>query len=267
MGKYTSLIPQIPVYIELGQSNMDGRGYYLPNPDGQNGTLPAKYNIAGTDSNMKIYWGTTWDTSPTGEWQDFNIYTNNANPDKLATADVFGSTCAFLKEIADYKSQQVAVIKAAEGGTSLAVDWASGRTTYLTAKAWIENALDLVCQLGRPVVKCVTWLQGFKDCSNAIWASNYESNLEDLITRVNSVINGYVGNFNGRWVIHESPDWTEQYATHSDANQQAVRAAQRAVGTSGSNLFIDNTNAIVWSGDDVHYTGPVSYTHLRAHET
>jgi hypothetical protein len=235
---------------------MEGRGYYPTNANGQNGTIPSEYNIHGTNADMQIYYNATWNTSVSGgSWQNYDLYNNNTNPDALAIDDMYGGTGAFLKEMADYKGDTIAVIKLAEGGTSLNNNWQSSGATYLTAKAWLEDALDKFASKGRPIVKCVSWLQGWSDMDTEANSDAYQANLEDLISRINTVIDDWVLGFNGKWLIHQSPDWVNQYATRPDAYQQTVRSAQQTVGESEGNLFIDNSGITIWSGDDLHYTG------------
>ena len=252
MGKYSSLINRVTVFLEVGQSNMNGRGYYPENGNGQNGTIDANYNINGTNSDMQIYYAATWDTSKSGAWANYNLFVNNVNPESIALGSIQGGSGAFLKEMSDYKSGTVALIKVAQDGTSLWDDWQSGGSTYLNAKAWIEDAMEKVIELGIPTVKAVSFCQGFSDSDTLAHANAYEANLDDLITRINNVISGYVP-FSGIWLIQQSPDWVNKYSVRPEANQAIVREAQATVGASGSNLYIDNSTVNVWSGDDVHY--------------
>lgn len=253
MGKYSNLIDRIPLYIAIGQSNMDGRGYYPSKPViGQNGDLSTEYKIYGTNANMVTFWRTAWNTTKDGSWQNSDLYVNNVNPSGV-TLQRFGFESPFLKEMSDYKGKKVALIKAAEGGTSLHTDWQTSGATYQNAIAHIEDALSKISSLGVPELKSIMWYQGWSDCDTQINADNYEGNLNGLITNINNVVNTYLPNWDSKWLICESPDWVS-VGTRTAAPYNALILAQSNVGNSGNNLFLDNTNMSLFT-DDIHLTG------------
>lgn len=261
MGKYSAIIKRVPIYIEMGQSNKDDRGYYPENANGQNGVVPTKYDIHGTNTDMKIFWRSAWNTTKNGNWENVDLFNNTTNPDSLAVGSMYGATVVFSKEMADYKGSQVATIKATKGGTSLWNDWQVGGATWLNAKAHLEDALVKVCNLGIPELKVVSWFQGFSDSDTQAHADAYLTNLNDLITRTNSLINGFIPNWSERWLIQQSPDWSALYGIRPAAYQLTIREAQETVGNYNGNLFLDNSNCVIWSGDDTHLTAD-SYTQI-----
>lgn len=259
MGKYTTLIPRIPVYVMFGQSNMDGRGYYPTNPSGQNGSPSAAYDINGTNADMKTFYRSTWSTTKDGAWANIDIYDNNVNPDVMAN-QYFGAEMAFLKEMSDYKAETCYLVKACQGGTSLHTDWQSGGTTYLNAKAHIEDAINKIVAFGTPVIRPVIWFQGWSDTDTEAHANAYEANLNTFITNMNGVIQDMVSTWTPRYLVQQSPIWTAFFGSRLEAWQTTVRTAQQTIGQTSPNLFIDNTGLTIWTGDDIHLEGAVYET-------
>lgn len=261
MGIYSTQIDRIPVYIMIGQSNIDGRLYYPENPNGQNGTVTAEFEIFGTNNNMITIYRTGWNTTKNGVWQNLNLFVNNANVVTLVGRSICGQEMAFMKRMSDYKGKKVSLIKAAEGGTSLHTSWQPAGSTYLNAVAQIQDGLEKIASLGVPEIKQVIFFQGFSDMDTEANSNAYETNLTNLITNINNVISAIVPTWNNKWLIQESPVWTAleggtpTTGVRPSAYQDTVRAAQATVGAMPNHQFLPNTGYTIWTGDDTHLVG------------
>lgn len=253
MGKYSGIIKKLPVFIGLGQSNLDGRGYRPTHPTyGQNGDLSLEYKIHGTNSNMQIFWRTAWNTVKNGSWQNFDLYDNNLNPNAMHYV-LFGFESPFLKQMSDYKNEEVYLIKATEGGTSLYSHWATTGYTYKNAVAHIQDGLENLISKGIPDLKPITWFQGWSDSDTQAHADAYENNLNNLISNIDAVIDAVLIGRKSKWLICESPDWVSR-GTRDPLPYNALIIAQSNVGNNGDNLFLPKTNMVLWD-DNIHLTG------------
>jgi len=161
-------LPQLPVLILAGQSNMVGLGY--------NSELSAadKAPVASTT----IYYDDSIHPNPnTLKWMPLG-------PGFGVTADRFGPELSFGRRLRQLWPQPpLAIIKVAEGGTALYDRWAAKTgDLYLTLVSTVKQQLAALNATTQAGVVGVVWMQGESDGMNATHAAAYQANLTAFVT-------------------------------------------------------------------------------------
>ncbi|HVX83802.1 MAG TPA: sialate O-acetylesterase [Phycisphaerae bacterium] len=235
------------VFVLAGQSNMDGRAKVAD----LKGDLE-KY--AGPQADVKIaYSDSTARGAPLSSkgWEElkpgFSVTTGKEKPRALP-GPTFGPELSFGRAMADAlgKQHHVAIIKFAEGGTSLAKDWKVGTDGKLYAQmlAFVSKSLDDMKAHGDTFeLRGFVWHQGESDAT--LTAEQYEKLLTNLIEHVRTDLKPYRGNAAGELPVVVG----EVYDNHQ---RDSILAAQRSVcekvkdcalaGSNGLNTFDKGTH-------------------------
>jgi hypothetical protein len=155
----------VRVIIMAGQSNMDGRGY--------EDDLPIPLRMPQND--ILFYWKDSWTRLQPG------------STDAPRHPVRFGPEITFGRAIADrWPSEQVAIIKHSEGGTSVAVDWKpkTGPQYQKLIQKVNKATQDLASEGKAYKIIGMIWLQGEKDARDQTHAAEYEHNLASFIAAV-----------------------------------------------------------------------------------
>lgn len=215
------------VWIIAGQSNASGR---VPIAQAPSGTNP----LTGVKT-----WKRTTHTTGEGAWQTLS-HSNN----QYDNQNQFGAELQLMKN-ANAVYDNAHLIKLADGGTSLAVDWAAAsalRVSLITDH--INDALnDLAANYDHVRVHGFYWDQGEQDGITEAHALAYQSNLESFISAVRAA------------TVENLPFVARRmYSGISGAGGNYIDdviSAQDAAAGADSNLFLTNE---AWShvGDNLH---------------
>jgi hypothetical protein len=100
---------------------------------------------------------------------------------------VFGPEIGLARQIWADTRQQITIVKAAIGSTSLAVDWnpatPNGYYAQMVAKVIATMAAD-AAKGQLDTLGAVYWYQGEDDAANPSWYPKYQSNLTDFIAHL-----------------------------------------------------------------------------------
>ncbi len=171
------------VFILAGQSNMDGRAKVADLKDDLATWKKEQPNILFTYSNSgtkgKLL-ATDWIRLAPG----YSVRPGSPKIEKLP-ADTFGPEVSFGRTVDDTLRLPVAIIKFAEGGTSLQKDWRVGDKTGLYARMidFVQKRLaDLRKNGDTCVIRGFVWHQGESD--ETLSPEEYSTLLVNLITSV-----------------------------------------------------------------------------------
>lgn len=171
---------EVPLVLFSGQSNMVGLG------TSTNDLITAQ---KATNPNIMVYLDAEGDASRLKKWTTFG-------PGFGATTSQFGPELLFGRTLADsFPGRKFAFIKVARSGTYLgkAAEWlppssnnGTGGTYYAAMMASIDAALKSFdtafdTSLYAPRWAGFVWLQGEFDAMDATLASQYETNLTNLV--------------------------------------------------------------------------------------
>lgn len=169
-----AMATEYKVYLLAGQSNMDGRASTSSLP-----TSPV--NLQAPQPDVRYYNG----------YSGSNGYTNGNWTSLVPGSTQFGPEVTFGRTMADnHPADAIALIKFAQGGTSLAVNWKPGAVgvgggDYLGFRAAVTNALSLLTAGGDTYqIAGMLWLQGESDTGTN--ATNYGTNLTNFIADMRS---------------------------------------------------------------------------------
>jgi iduronate 2-sulfatase len=182
---YSSHAAEVQVFIVAGQSNCDGRGkaaeltgefakWAKPQPDVLIAYSCSKLRgaVLASEGFQPLQPG--WSVAP-----------GKDRPTKLPSP-TFGPEVAFGRGMADhFKSGKVALIKFAEGGTSLAKDWNPEvkDRLYPAFLEFTKKSLQTLKDQGQtPKIRGMIWHQGESDAS--LSAEDYQKQLTAFIVRV-----------------------------------------------------------------------------------
>lgn len=212
----------LAVFLLAGQSNADGRGAIddLSPPYDSAQPLVLAYTDGGGDP---------WPALIPG-W-------NNDGENMFGPEIKFGYDAVLRSN-----GIPIGIIKSAEGGTSLAVDWCKGGDNYNDLMTQITNAQGT----RTIVIKALIWVQGERDAVQSDYANAYQFNLTQFLSDIRSDLSLP----NLPVVIcklHTSlPVGSYPYAS-------TVRAAQVAVATADSYAVAVDTRDISLNVDNIHY--------------
>lgn len=190
---------EFKVYFAGGQSNMDGYGYTKELPEALKGTIEDTYIFNGNQVPDDD------ETGGLGMWMPLSSGFGTAcrsSMEEVQLSDRFGPELSFGYHMAKLSGEKVAIIKYARGGSSLAAN-ASGFGTwdmdYKDGKGinqWdnfqktVHNALadtdiDGDGLVDKLIPAGIIWMQGESDAIMDWSAKEYESNLTNLIDKIN----------------------------------------------------------------------------------
>ncbi len=224
-------LPTVPVIILAGQSNALGRA--------------ALGSISRTDGtpNSFIYDGGIVTTN-------FETLQQGVNQNWQNPGSEFGPEMGIAYAHKDEGTQPIYLIKYAFGSTNLASvpgnDWNSSSTNEyfenLTSEV-IPDAFNNLIGLGyTPDIRGVLWMQGENDGTSSVYATSYETNLEDFINKIRTKTNRSSLPF----IIGEVRTMpTAPFAT-------TVRAAQASVADTVANTCLLDTDDLVLF-DSIHF--------------
>ncbi|QDU56694.1 sialate O-acetylesterase [Aeoliella mucimassa] len=265
-----SVAERIHVFLVGGQSNADGRAPISG--------LPAE--LQGQQLDVPFYWG---EAAANGVTNTDDIELNYAflRPGSSRTGG-FGPEVTFGRAMADYyaaRGEKVALIKHAQGGTTLSSDWlagGNGTTTddggvyqvfqYVVATGFAEIQNGLPGQDTGPAPRLVApsllaaesaeeqieisldgmiWMQGESDAvADASLA--YEDNLRDFISDVRTTYGADLPIVIGQL----SSNQTSLNSTY----REQIRAAQAAVAFSEPKTALVYTDDFALQGDFLHFS-------------
>lgn len=257
---------QIPVYIFLGQSNMDGRGYWPTRPTyGQNGTLAAQYALAGANSDARVFYKTSFVSGDNGSWVNLDEFDNNANPIDVGN-EVYGPEMAFMKEIVDHKGTQCALIKCARGGSGVNVDMVNAQSWHASPSGlcydlgieYIQQGLEKLSWEGIPIVKALIWYQGWSDSDTDQHVTDYQTNFTDTLDGMRTELTARNSSFsNTKFFIVQSPQKWVTVGSRTNTRYTNMEAAKTtAVGLDSNMIYISEpVGGYNLFTDDIHLTG------------
>lgn len=228
----------VNVFLLAGQSNMSGRAV------GSN--FPSA--LQNPVSNVQMYNGFT-----SGGLQGSlgSVVINTSETGQT------GPEVSFASSLRDtYPTAPFALIKYAEGGTSLASDWAAGGnsttvgdgTEYTRFQTTVTNGLNAL-QAANPgdtfTIAGFLWTQGERDVVIGETAAEYQANLTAFI--------GDVRDTYGDIPFLYSRLSDAQTGVGNSSNIPSIQAGQDAVAANVSDTYLINTNDFGLKNDDLHF--------------
>lgn len=153
------------------------------------------------------------------------------------------------------------LIDGSMGGTSLAVDWASGGAQYIAAVAKWNAAVTADATL-TGYTPIVVWIHGESDAANGAYAAAYGTNLAALKTNLEASIPQLVG---AKWLVGQLPSTTTLVYGATSTTIGQVRTAQASfVSGLGSQAAIVDPSDLAFgpSPPDLHFSD--ASTHIYA---
>jgi len=228
-------LPQLPVFILAGQSNMVGLGY--------NSELsPAdKTPVANTT----LYYNDSVHPNPnTLKWMPLA-------PGFGVQADRFGPELSFGRRLRElWPKPQLALIKVAEGGTALHDRWAAKNGDLY--KLLVSEVKQQLAVLGAQAkLTGMIWMQGESDGTEAGHANAYQANLIAFVGALRQDLGVPSLPFTAG-LISLRPEWP--YAT-------TVRAGTiAAIGALAPMNVVETADLPTHASDPVHYTSASNLT-------
>lgn len=181
------------VVVVAGQSNAEGYTSFDIDPlTGVDYFAPAFLN--GADEHDQIVWEPWWvDPAKTAKGKTAKGPVPLDTPQYQTPPQVvngveagasFGPEIGFARQIWADTSTPMTIIKAAYGGTSLAVNWnVVGGSLFSPMVNLVDRTMTNDAAKGQlDVLGAFIWYQGENDAQDPAWAAAYQSNLEALIT-------------------------------------------------------------------------------------
>ncbi len=209
------------IFLLGGQSNMDGQ------PAATN--IPDPYKQPQTGVKIWDYWnGGGWGNLQAGYTESKKQYGPEVS---------FGAT---LKKA--FPHDDIYLVKYANGGTNQAVHWNPNGSggEYNHFKSAVDAAVQNLVNAGKTPEFCgMIWLQGESDALNHSYATAYEGNLRNFISKVRADVNTPDMPFVlGRIVTYYGPA----------ADNTLVRTAQTTVAADTKNVAWIDTDDLSWAG-------------------
>ncbi|MEC4986623.1 MAG: sialate O-acetylesterase [Oscillatoria sp. PMC 1068.18] len=156
--------------------------------------LAGQSNMVGSQSDLALLPPHLLEPQEQVLWYDNNNQWNLLQPptepfpfSKVNNGVGFGPEISLGRKIAANLNETVALVKYAQGGTSLAEDWQPGSDLYNRMIERVNSAKsDCAANLD---VAGFFWMQGEKDATQADFANSYQSNLNYFIDRVREDLN------------------------------------------------------------------------------
>ena len=163
----------------------------------------------------------------------------------------FGPEVTLGRTLADrFPSESFALIKHAEGGTSLHTDWDPNTGgEYATFTDTVQAGLQAIIDAGdTPNIVGMAWLQGERDAVSGRTQSQYAADLTEFISAVRS---DFAGGAELPFIIGRLSD--KQFAgTNNAAGREAIQAAQDEVASTVAGVGTFNTDTLTLN-DDRHF--------------
>ena len=234
-----SSVSRLRVLLIGGQSNADGRAAVSG--------LPSQ--LQSPQSDVDFYYKTEGNTP----------VLTTLRPGLTETSQ-FGPEIMLGRRFADIHAAEagtrVALIKYANGGTNLHVEWKAGgdaSTTgdgpeYLTFQQTVNAGLAALA-VAHPSaaieLEAMVWMQGESDTNSLAYANAYQANLMSFIADVRATFGSglpfVIGRLSGGQTANEA------------AGMAIVQAAQDAVAASDRLTGIVNTDGFALKGDNLHF--------------
>lgn len=225
------ILGSVNIDIGAGQSNLVGREDVSNLPT----FFEGDYNV------VNIFNGNSFDA--------LNISEDNNN--QLGQpASQYGFECTLRNLYSKYQLP-VFMLKYGVGGTSLENDWSATGANYLQLETYLNNLKSNFNDLGITIKwRSFVWIQGEKDCKFNDMANNYQSNLEDLILRVQNLTSSDI-----KFIIWQlnlnAPQLNPTYLE----NLNTIRTAQNnVVNQDIEKRFLVNMDDATLK-DTIHYDG------------
>jgi hypothetical protein len=236
----------VHLYFLGGQSNGNGRANAADIPDGS--------PLASPQTDVSLWYrktqGATNNTLPESQIIDLAPGSGYGTAAPVYATE-FGPEVAFGRTLADtLPDQNIMIVKSTYGGSNLQSDWSGTGIRYAEFLATANAAISQVIANGdNPVNMGMIWVQGEADVSGNA-ATNYGSNLTDLISRVRTdLFGGELAPF----VFSQLSD--NQYGSLG-SGQIAVRAGQLSVSQNVANTAMVVTDGAEFStinSNIIHY--------------
>ena len=207
----------IKVFLLAGQSNMQGHGFITEQVGGVETLGTLKHFVDNTPAYAFLRNGSNWVVrndawtwvrqGPVGSPQSDTYSTGNltagfgAGTNGGPTSWAIGPEFGLGMKVADYLTDQVAIVKICWGGSSLVGDWRPpsavakrggtvGSYYNLFLSTWQQAKTALEARYpGRPIqVSGFGWHQGENDRFSAAATAEYEANLADLIVDLRAAL-------------------------------------------------------------------------------
>ncbi len=178
----------IDVYLITGQSNTDDRADFKMLPQVQQQSLRKQPDVLfyhGATEPRRDASANQWIALQPGSGTNFEI---NHTPDTRQLN--FGPEVGLGQALLERQSPgRIAILKATQGGTSLAVDWAPGKgRIWKMFRRTVDRGLKSLGDAGyQPRIVGMIWAQGEKDSKDPQMAQDYEAHLTEFFTAVRSV--------------------------------------------------------------------------------
>ena len=240
----------IHVFLIGGQSNADGRA----NPR----DLPPP--LRDPQEDVPTYYGIT----PSGTTTITKEASTTLRLGLSYRTGLFGPEITFGRSMADFyktRGDSIALIKYATGGTNLAEQWkAEGDGTpkgdgpnYQNFQTIVQHGLGCL-KAAYPTatitVSGMIWMQGESDC-NPTRSGQYAANLTAYIKDVRATYGASLPFVIGQ--LSAQQKGTNKDAHGTDADREAVRAAQEAVTAKLALTALVNTDTFDLNADELHF--------------
>ena len=245
--RVTAATPELLVYLVAGQSNADGRALKTD--------LPSQLQTPRAD--VPFYYRSY--NYNTGVYSTLRPGSAGSPAAKNAA---FGPEVTFGATLADWvaanrPADKIAIVKYAEGGTSLHTDWKAGGTAttnndgavYQTFQSTVTNGLSALhadATLSGYTLRIagVIWVQGESDQADY---ANYAANLTTFIGDVRATY--------GAGIPFYLSALSDNRAANSGAGFDGLRAAQAQVDASVTGTYLINTDDAAYAigSDGIHF--------------
>lgn len=256
----------IHVFLVGGQSNADGRA-----PGSE---LPGYLRTPQVD--VAIFWG----TAPNGSSSLTDSGYDLLQPGFSQSEGSFGPEVTFGRAMADFyatRGERVAIIKHAQGGTSLATNWISGgdattqgdgpvyelfQEVVADGLAHIQNGFPAVGDgketrrssvtsttigLVEAKIEGMIWMQGEADSNDTTTALAYATNLSHFVADVRATYGDNLPFVIGQLSVNQTG------TKGTDADRERIRAAQAAVAVALPNTALVVTDHFGLKSDRLHF--------------
>ena len=153
-----------------------------------------------------------------------------------------GIELTFGETLLDAGMQNIAIVKYARNGSSLAVDWEPDGNLRNNFYNFVDEAIDEITQLGHTLdLEGFIWVQGSGDAHNLERSQDYASNLAQ-----------FIGEIEGRY--GDTTTILNRY--HADANRtykEVLRQSQRDLADSDSDLYVVHIDDLALNSDFIHF--------------
>jgi Carbohydrate esterase, sialic acid-specific acetylesterase len=237
-----SLAAHYQVYLIGGQSNGNGRA----------DAAQLKPPLSQEQPDVRLYYRNLQDSNsvlPEDQW--INLAPGSGHGGERLFPMEFGPEVSFGRTMADAKpTEKIAIIKCTYGGSNLFRQWAAGGKRYKEFVSTVQDGLAALTAQGHTyVLRGMLWQQGEADTAEPA-ASNYQTNLTNLIARVRADLNGGVA---FPFVIGSLSNSQYRNITNVGSGPYKVRTAQQNVADTDPTVDIAVTDGFGILPDGIHF--------------